>query len=605
MKNNPWILLAAISLALAAGCLGLNDEKLDEQSLDPAQAENAYNISSGWSTPAQPPQYDMLESEHVLVDSFDDTPISMAIFLPDKQECDWEGAIHEGEQLPDECALPTVMTASPYWGPNIHEDSYRPPIATWLVPQGYAVVHMSLRGTGDSGGCMEFGSMNEQRDVDEMLDWTAEQEWSTGEIGMMGRSYVGTTPWYGAAFGNENLKTIVPIHGITDWSKLMFKNGTSETRGPILHTFFTLNYGLGLDDGGEPDRRSDHWLDQLACVDTWEGAAYGPSTKATADASHEYWQERAMQDRILENYNGSAWIIQGLHDWNVNPSQQVPFLNDLENAGIETKAWLGVWAHDYPDRVDEQHNLRWDWATTVVNWFDHHLKGENVDTGPSVEVQDSLLTWRTEEHYPPKDATMLELEIGADNTIQPAGDAQPQDYILASTPTSTTLGTTQASTTLTFTTDPLEDDLRIAGLPQFHTTVTPTTPAGGSLFAQLYHVWPDGVTMEIGWAAIDVRNHEGGNTHEDPLIPGEPVIAKMQFEPLDAIVPAEHQLMLVMHKHGVHTVDPSPYDDPLIVHAGNEQSMLRLPTIDRPHIVIEATPPSLPPTTNTNPTPTP
>ncbi len=589
MTRTVWLVLATGLVALTAGCMGLGEDPLDATQADP-ESEDGYDVSQGWSTPSQPAQYEMLDSQHVMVDSFDGTGISMALFLPDKDGCDWEAAIHDDASLPEACQLPTVMTSSPYWGPNVDQESYRPPIATWLVPQGYAVVHMSLRGTGDSEGCMEFGSMNEQRDVDEMLTWTAQQPWSTGEIGMMGRSYVGTTPWYGAAFGNPHLETIVPIAGITDWSTLMFKNGTSETRGPILHTYFSVLFGMGLGDGGEPDRRIEHWADQLACVDTVEGAAYGPATKATADAGHAYWEERGMRERILENYNGSVWVVHGFQDWNVNPSQALPFLQQLEDKGLETKAWLGQWAHHYPDRVDEHHNTRMDWATETVTWFDKHLKGENVDTGPSVEVQDSLLAWRTEDTYPPRDAQMLELELGAQGEISPPGTASQGQLVLQADPTAPATGGTAldagpAGTQLTFTTDPLEEPMRIAGLPQAHVTVTPTTPAGGSLFAELHHVWPDGVTMDLGWAAIDVRNHAGGNTHEAPLVPGEAVLAKMQFEPLDAIVPEGHQLQLTLHKDGVHTVDASPTSDPLVVHAGDEESLLRLPTIERPNLL--------------------
>lgn len=612
-SSGRFPLLATIILigVVLAGCLDGDQVDLDA---DGAETQ-VYSIKRGWSQPLSPALHGILPSEKLWVESFDGTPISVAVFFPDVDGCDWSK-----DNLSEDCRFPVVLVSSPYWGPTVGEPSVRPPLVEWLVPREYIVVQMALRGTGESGGCMEFGSMNEQRDVDEILDWVGTAPWSTGEVGMMGRSYVGTTPWYGASFGNEHLKTIVPIHGITDWAELMFKNGTSETRGPRLHNQFTLNYGLGLGDGGEPMHRAEHWMDQIGCTETVNGFVHGPMTKALADASDPYWEERAMRDRILDNYNGSVWIIQGLHDWNVNPSQQVPMIQQLQDKGLDVKVWLGVWQHHYPDRRDEHANPRWDWADTIVRWFDSELKGLDVDTGPTVEVQDNLMTWRAEESYPPRDVNWTLFETDGDRRIVPDGSGASGEFVLAGSPNAAACGglsyvnwgtsiatnhipspisTPSVScptgqlhvqegdvgTSISFTSDPLDDPLRIAGFTRYHTTVVPTTPVGGSLFAELYDVWPDGRTQRIGWGAIDVRNHAGGYTNDGPLTPGEPVTVKMEFEPMDALLAEGHQMRLVVHKNGVETIDPSLSADPLLLQLGASQSQLKLPVIERPHLV--------------------
>jgi putative CocE/NonD family hydrolase len=615
----PFMGVVLVVSAVFAGCLGG-----DDGDVTPGAPEDiVYSVKRGWSQPLSPAVYDVLPGKKVLVPSFDGTEISMGIFRPKITGCDWESS-----ELPEHCALPIVLTSSPYWGPNVGVPGVRPPLVEWLVPRGYAVVQMALRGTGESGGCMEFGSLKEQRDVDETLTWLREQPWSTGMIGMMGRSYVGTTPWYGAAFGNPYLKTIVPLMGITDWAELMFKNGTAETRGAVLHTWFTLNYGLGLNDGGEIDHRAEHWNSQIDCMETVKGLIHGPLTKALADASDPYWAERAMKDRILENYQGSVWIIQGMHDWNVNPHQQVPMINALQDKGLEVKAWLGVWEHNYPDRRDEHPNPRWDWADTVVRWFDRHLKGLDVDTGPVIETQDNLMVWRSEESFPPRDVSWHVFETDAAGGITPRGDGTTGEYVLVGSPnaapcTSLTLvnwavgiatahvpspvsmpsascpvGTVHAhgpgiGTTAAFTSAPLGSPLRMAGLPRYHVTVVPTTPVGGSLFAELYDVWPDGRTQRIGWGAIDVRNHAGGYTHDEPLIPGVPVTALMEFEPMDAIIAEGHRMRLVVHKNGVETIDPSLTADPLVLHLGGARSLLKLPVIERSDVIASYTPPRI------------
>ena len=63
----------------------------------------------------------------------------------------------------------------------------------------------------------------EQLGNDAAVRWLAEQEWSNGAVGMIGKSYDGSTPWQAAMFGVEHdyLKTIVPISGLIGVKELM------------------------------------------------------------------------------------------------------------------------------------------------------------------------------------------------------------------------------------------------------------------------------------------------------------------------------------------------------------------------------------------------
>ena len=49
------------------------------------------------------------------------------------------------------------------------------------------------------------------------------QDWSNGNVAMIEKSYDGSTPWQAAMFGNEHLKTIVPISGLIGVKELMWK----------------------------------------------------------------------------------------------------------------------------------------------------------------------------------------------------------------------------------------------------------------------------------------------------------------------------------------------------------------------------------------------
>ncbi|HWG90999.1 MAG TPA: CocE/NonD family hydrolase [Candidatus Thermoplasmatota archaeon] len=588
-----WSLLLALAmlLPLAAGCLTYPTTVVQSSGV----AGPAYDTSRGWSMPLSPALYGILDAVKEKVPAADGTPLAIGVFLPDMEGCDWAAG-----NLSAECRLPTVMDAGPYYGPNVDKDKYRPPTIEWLVPRGYAVIQMSLRGTGESGGCLEFKAPQDVEDVSAVISWIAQQPWSNGNVGMTGRSYDGTSAWAGAASGNPHLKTIVPISGAVNGPFLYYKNGTSELRGAINGATYFPTYAT---DAKPPTE----WTERLcegALVDVHRESAY---SSLTGDASSEYWQSRDLRQQILENYNGSVWVIHGLHDWNVNPSQAVPFVRELQAAGIETKAWFGVWEHHYPDRVDEHRNVRWDWAERMVQWFDKYLRGTpGIDTGPAVEVEDNLFVWRGEATYPPADATWLDFEASGDGALAPAGNGTPGSFTLVggTTAVANQAGPGEAPSlgdlgglgdSVTFRSEPLARALRFAGLPQFHVTATPSTPVGGHLFAELFDVFPDGRTMRLGWGAISLHHYAGGNGEPETLTPGVPVVARMEFEPMDALVAEGHRLRLVVHRDGVEDILPSPSLEPVELSLGGGASVLRLPLIERPMVLPTYVAPGLAP----------
>ena len=59
------------------------------------------------------------------------------------------------------------------------------------------------------------------------------------------------------------------------------------------------------------------------------------------EAAGNYWGERYFLDRVLENYEGSVYLIQGMHDWNVDPHMAIPVINQLKDVGIGQRAFSG------------------------------------------------------------------------------------------------------------------------------------------------------------------------------------------------------------------------------------------------------------------------
>ena len=63
----------------------------------------------------------------------------------------------------------------------------------WFVSLGYAYVHHDIRGSGKSveGGSWKFFCQEEQNDFYDVIEWTAEQPWCDGNVGMIGESLLG------------------------------------------------------------------------------------------------------------------------------------------------------------------------------------------------------------------------------------------------------------------------------------------------------------------------------------------------------------------------------------------------------------------------------
>ena len=60
-----------------------------------------------------------------------------------------------------------------------------------LLKKGYTFVMVDLRGFGGSNGCLDWAGPGEQADVENAVEWAASQPWSTGKVGMYGKSYDG------------------------------------------------------------------------------------------------------------------------------------------------------------------------------------------------------------------------------------------------------------------------------------------------------------------------------------------------------------------------------------------------------------------------------
>ena len=488
--------------------------------------------------------------------------ISLAVWLPD---------------VPDGVKVPVIAESGPYFQEaSVGTPSIEVP-GSWLgqmfidqiLPHGFAFAQISVSGTGRSNHCMDLMGNAEQLGNDAAVRWLGEQPWSNGAVALIGKSYDGSTPWQAAMFGSEHdyLKTIVPISGLIGVKELMWKNGSSEARAPIMHNGVYGSYGI---DGDEEDY-------QNLCPDYIIGPGTGVGAWAWGgEAAGEYWAERYFLDRVIENYKGSVYLIQGMHDWNVDPHMAVPTINTLIDNGIEARGLFGQWDHDYPDRpiqLDDRSDIggrggeafpemiRFDWMQDMLEWFDYYLRGIGPQPGQWVEIQSNQGSWRIEERYPPSDITTLSFDLGGSlslvsgsNTVLPDATSGP-----------------------IYESEVLVEDLFIAGLPRLHVDVT-TATVGGQLYALLEDCDDQSNCIHLGHAIMDLRYHEGGDVVQTWAPLTQTINAKMEFFAMDVEVPAGHVLRLRLSSTGEDYL-PASTSSVVFVQEG-ATSTLQLDTFD-------------------------
>ena len=528
--------------------------------------------------------------------------VHMGLFFPDNG-CDWDSLLGVdpapeaqmlpfpvgGPETPDACRLPVVSDIGPYYGEPLLGDVHATEPANRLgrflienlVPHGYIVAQVSVTGTGDSTGCMDLMGEVEQASVQAATRYLGDAAFSNGAVALTGRSYDGSTPWEAAMAPDlPQLKTVVPISGLYGQLDLMWKNGSAELRGPGvlwgLYYAFTYTGNDPVSTNGDTDAallQAQQIAENLVCAETQAGGALAAATWLYGGdfdprESGSYWEERSFDEEVLEHYEGSVYFIHGMQDWNVDPHMAFPFYQQLEAKGLDMKGLFGQWGHQYPDRVSEHpENLRWDWAQDLLEWFDHYLKGTGAQPQLHVEIEDTQNQWRTEATWPPRD-------IQWDVTTLPAVAAriESEGNLVGQTPIPTLPEPVVTPTQrLVWSLGAAEGDLRIAGLPQWHVEVTPTGP-GGQLYAELRDATED---RRITHATMDLRYHAGG-MEPQVVVPGLPVTAHMEFFPVDAHVPAGHELELVLQHTGQDYLPGVP-PTPVLIEKGD----LKLPIIQR------------------------
>ncbi|RJQ67527.1 Xaa-Pro dipeptidyl-peptidase [Pseudonocardiaceae bacterium YIM PH 21723] len=540
----------------------------------PAQATPAFELDNGVSTPI-----------HSFADAIRET-----VYVDTGLDLDKDGKTDRVATdiiRPDTTAkVPVIMDASPYYSccgrGNESEkktyDSAGKPVKfplfldNYFVPRGYAVVLVDLAGTNRSSGCVDVGGRSDIDSARRAVDWLngrvkaysslsggseVSASWSTGAVGMIGKSYDGTIANGVAASGVDGLKTIVPVGAISSWYDYYRSDGVSFGFDP-------LGLSTTVDEGKKP-----------LCTPVKTELSQGATANGDQNA---FWDARDYVPDASK-VKATVFAIHGINDQNV---KTINFGQWWDKITTTKKTWLSGAGH-----VDPFDLRRATYVDTLNRWFDRWLLNvqNGIENQPLSTVERAPDSWTDEASWPAPGAKPTELKLGTGGVLGPTAGTGSQSFTekRGGFPAWAKTGTN--ANRLLFSTPTLDQDVRLSGTGSITLTVTTSTPTS-HLSAALVDYGPqtirnytgsgEGITtlstescwgesrtgddacykdtkadvstvdLDVfgrGWT--DLRNYQSLRS-EQTITPGKAYTITFRLATMDHVVPKGHKLGLII-----------------------------------------------------------
>ena len=317
---------------------------------------------------------------------------------------------------------PVILTVSPYTNHSGATTEYSPfaqgPSDRFydflelsnIIGKGYTYVMVDLPGTGGSGGCNDWGGPREQGAVKAAVEWAASRPWSTGRVGMIGKSYDGWTGLMALAQQPKGLAAVVSMEPVYSGYRYLYDDGVRFANSLLTPALFQA---IDAKPGSAQD---DPMYNANGAPQSWcYGVNYGLQQQDDPDS--EFWAERDLL-RTTKGVDTPLFLTQGFLESNTKADAAFDFYNRLDGPN---RAWFGQFDHYRGwerDGSGAWHTGRKTFISEVMRFLDFHVKGDRsvrapLDRDPVIEVQDNLGRYRAEASWPPADSRMWRSSLNA------------------------------------------------------------------------------------------------------------------------------------------------------------------------------------------------
>jgi uncharacterized protein len=454
-------------------------------------------------------------------------------------------------------AVPAVLSRTPY----DRGLSLTPPAALdpdRAVEAGFAMVCQDVRGQYGSDGRFDpFRS--EGPDGYDTVQWIASQPWSSGAVGMAGRSYTAATQWLAAAEQPPALRAIAPVVvGSNYYDGWVYQGGAFQ----LGFNLFWVHLMTDPKGRASLDEQFRHL--PLRTPPLLDESEAGGFYREWLDhpAYDEHWRALSMNERY-DRVTVPALNVGGWYDIFLGGTLEnfrgVRREGGSPAAREHTRLLVGPWAHGstygpYPDHAFKEFGPddRIDLADMQLRFFARHLRGEAPELEQEPLVRIFVMgenRWRSEDDWPPARAReerwYLHSEgdaaaAGGSLSREPPGEEARDEYVYDPRDPAETHGgptslpgrflTTNAgpadqrkvearSDVLVYSSEPLERPVEVTG---YLTLVlhAATSARDTDFVGKLSDVSPDGVSRILAEGVLRARFREG---FEQPRLvePGE------------------------------------------------------------------------------------
>jgi len=484
-----------------------------------------------------------------------------------------------------ESRFPVLLEYLPYRKNEYRDRNHR--LYGYFVERGYAVVSVDIRGTGNSEGRLVPYEYSDQEwaDGDAVLDWLAEQPWSTGNLAMFGISWGGFNAIQMAGRGHPALKTIIAVDATED----LYQEDVHYIDGIMHLDSWEMAQELYNAMPGAPD----YVIDDELFENRFDTEPWVLSHKRQQrDGPH--WDRGSWRDRH-HTINIPTFHIGGWYDGYRNSLPRM-----LEMVTAPVKAIIGPWSHAFPHDPYPEPGM--EWRHEAVRWFDHWLKG--VDTGimdepafavyvrqwhpPGPYLEYAPGYWRWEAGWP-IERTEYRTLYPQQNHDLATSKSRPSVHHLRNLPTTGVeasgpvmwwgdVAPDQRPTdafSLVYDSAPLAEPTEILGRPETHLQVA-ADAIRANWFVRLSDVAPDGTVTQVAGAGFNGTHRISAREPQD-LVPGEffPLDISMHFT--SWVFPPGHRIRLSISNAQWPMFWPTPL--PVTTALQLDASSLQLPVI--------------------------
>ncbi|CQR46263.1 Cocaine esterase [Paraliobacillus sp. PM-2] len=512
--------------------------------------------------------------KHVWIPMSDGAKLAATIWLPE-----------DAEAKP----VPAILEYLPYRKNDFTaiRDSARHP---YFAGHGYASIRVDIRGSGDSDGILlDEYIKQEQDDALEIFDWIIKQPWSTGAIGMIGKSWGGFNGLQVAARQHPALKTIITLDSTDDrYSDDVHYRGGTILASDMLwwaSTMFVYN-ARPQDPEVVGDGWKENWLDRLEntppLVEEW----------VRHQRRDDYWKHGS----INENYSDIQIPVFTVSGWQDGYTNAVFRL--LENLPKESKGLIGPWAHEFPEVATPDPAIGF--LQECLRWWDQWLKGKNTGIMdepkliswiqnselPQVTYDERPGKWVGDHSWPSKHVKDTSLWLSNGKLLSEKSTDGEKFSIPSVQEHGFYTGVfcpfgqpgdlpgdqrTENGKSVVFTSKPFEETTDLLGHPELHAELS-SDQENALLIVRLCDKAPTGESTLISWGLLNLT-HRNSHEHPELLEPGKKYKVKVKLDVLGQQIPKGHQLEVALSPTSWPQAWPSSKNVTLNVYSGKDTKL--------------------------------